>query len=117
MKLSVRYLFIPGLFLHAIQGVAEAPAAMGAGGVIGLTTDKPRLHVMRKVRSGKVQRIQHPIDALKGYYAGTAQDLTSHPFITFNAKHSALSDKALERFGALRLVDVGKTGTDGLHGR
>jgi len=110
MKLSVRYLFTLVLFLHALQCVAEASAAMGVGVVVGLTTDKPRLHVMNEVRSGKIQRIQDPIDVLKGYCAGTAHGLTGRSFTTFDGKHSAQSGKALERFGALRLVDVGKTG-------
>ena len=71
--LSVRYLFAVPLCLIALQCLAEETEAPAAGEVIGLTADKPYLHVMHEGRSVKIQRIQDPNYELTGYYARTAR--------------------------------------------
>lgn len=71
--LSVRYLFAVPLCLIVLQCLAEESEAPAAGEVIGLTADKPYLHVMHEGRSVRIQRIQDPNYELKGYYARTAR--------------------------------------------
>ena len=72
MKLLIRYLLSLPLLALAIQCAAEE-LVVGESDVIGLTADKPYIHVMHEGRSVKVQRVQDPNYELKGYFAKTAR--------------------------------------------
>lgn len=160
MQLFTRHLFCLSLLLLAVQAGAEE-LVVGEGDVIGLTADKPYLHVMHQGRSIKVQRVQDPDYELKGYFARTARkcppfciqpeqvdpgvatigelevfDFMENelrdgkgvlidartpewfqrgtipgsinlPFTDLSDENSLEMEEALERFGALRRVDVG----------
>lgn len=62
-----------GLYLCSLFSASADELAVGKSGFIGLTADKPYLHVIHEGRSVKVQRIQDPDYELKGYFAKTAR--------------------------------------------
>lgn len=72
MKISMFQLVVFGMLLPALSVFAEEPADSEAD-VIGLTADKPFLHIIHEGRSVKVQRVQDPDYVLEGYYAKTAR--------------------------------------------
>jgi len=160
MKLFTRYLLSIPLLLLAVQCAAEA-LVVAQSDVIGLTADKPYIHVMHEGRSVKVQQVQDTNYELKGYFAKTARkcppfciqpehvdprvatigeievfDFMENelrddkgllidartpewfnrgtipgsiniPFTTFSDENSVQAEQALERFGAIRRVNVG----------
>ncbi|MCU7844188.1 MAG: rhodanese-like domain-containing protein [Candidatus Thiodiazotropha sp. (ex Monitilora ramsayi)] len=65
------FLSLSLLFLSSMSGAEEL--VVGESKVIGLTADKPFLHVIHEGRSVKVQRVQDPDYELKGYFAKTAR--------------------------------------------
>ncbi len=74
MKLFVKYTFVIFLLL-IMAGAASADELEvgGSSGVVGLTADKPYLHVMHEGRSVKVQRVQDADYELRGYFAKTVR--------------------------------------------
>jgi rhodanese-related sulfurtransferase len=72
MKLQLRSFFTLATLLLAFSVAAEE-LVVGETNVIGLTADKPFLHVTHEGRSVKVQRVQDPDYQLKGYFAKTAR--------------------------------------------
>jgi len=72
MKSFVHVLFIL-TFLSISAHVLAEELVVGEQEVIGLTADKPYLHVIHEGRSVKVQRVQDPNYELKGYFAKTAR--------------------------------------------
>ncbi len=72
MKLPIRHLILLSTLLLALSATAEE-LVVGETEVVGLTADKPFLHVIHDGRSVKVQRIQDPEYELKGYFAKTAR--------------------------------------------
>lgn len=72
MKKSFRqFIMFSALFLAL--PVAAEEVVVGETDVIGLTVDKPFLHVIHEGQSVKVQRVQDPNYELKGYFAKTAR--------------------------------------------
>ena len=65
------FLSLSLFFLTSVSGAEEL--VVGESKVIGLTADKPFLHVIHEGRSIKVQRVQDPDYELKGYFAKTAR--------------------------------------------
>ncbi|MCU7797565.1 MAG: rhodanese-like domain-containing protein [Candidatus Thiodiazotropha sp. (ex Semelilucina semeliformis)] len=72
MKPGVSLYLSLALLALAFQSGAEE-LVVGGSDVIGLTADKPYLHVIHEGRSVKVQRVQDPDYELKGYFAKTAR--------------------------------------------
>jgi rhodanese-related sulfurtransferase len=72
MKLPIRQLILLSTLLLALSVMAEE-VVVGETAVIGLTADKPFLHVIHDGRSIKVQRVQDPEYELKGYFAKTGR--------------------------------------------
>jgi rhodanese-related sulfurtransferase len=72
MKSFIQMLFIL-MFPFISAHVLAEEMVVGEQAVIGLTADKPYLHVMHEGRSVKVQRVQDPNYELKGYFAKTAR--------------------------------------------
>lgn len=72
MKLLHRHLISLSMLLLAVTVTAEE-VVVGETDVVGLTADKPFLHVIHEGRSVKVQRVQDPDYELKGYFAKTAR--------------------------------------------
>jgi rhodanese-related sulfurtransferase len=56
-----------------VGSVLAEEVVVGEANVVGLTADKPFLHVIHEGRSIKVQRVQDPNYELKGYFAKTAR--------------------------------------------
>lgn len=65
-------LLLATLLLAPLCAMAQERDA-GEPAMIGLTADRPYLHVIHEGRSIKVQRVQDPNYELKGYYAKTAR--------------------------------------------
>jgi rhodanese-related sulfurtransferase len=72
MKPGFSFLFCLSLIFPAAVSMAEE-LVVGESGGIGLTADKPFLHVIHEGRSVKVQRVQDPDYELRGYFAKTAR--------------------------------------------
>jgi len=72
MKPLTRHLILISVMLLASSATAEEQVD-GQADMIGLTADKPFLHVIHEGRSIKVQRVQDPDYELKGYFAKTAR--------------------------------------------
>lgn len=72
MKHAFRLLTTCATLLLALTVSAEE-LVVGETDVIGLTANKPFLHVIHEGRSIKVQRVQDPDYELKGYFAKTAR--------------------------------------------
>lgn len=72
MTKTLRKLILFCSLLLALSVSAEE-LVVGETEVIGLTADKPFLHVVHEGRSIKVQRVQDPNYELKGYFAKTAR--------------------------------------------
>ncbi len=72
MKPFFQALSILTFLIFSTCGLAEE-LVVGEQEVIGLTVDKPYLHVIHEGRSVKVQRVQDPNYELKGYFAKTAR--------------------------------------------
>jgi rhodanese-related sulfurtransferase len=72
MKLPLRLLIALTSLLFGHSALAEE-VVVGEAAVVGLTADKPFLHVIHEGRSVKVQRVQDPGYELKGYFAKTAR--------------------------------------------
>jgi len=72
MKMLLRrFTAFSALFLTL--SVSAEELVVGETEVIGLTADKPFIHVIHEGRSVKVQRVQDPSYQLKGYFAKTAR--------------------------------------------
>lgn len=160
MQLPARLLMACTALLLA-HSVSAEEVVVGETEVVGLTPDKPFLHVIHEGRSVKVQRVQDPDYELKGYFAKTARkcppfciqpeqvdprvttvgelevfDFMQNelrddkgylvdartaewfkrgtipgsinvPFTVFSDPASPEATEALERFGAMKRVDVG----------
>ena len=72
MRLSSRLLVVLSTMLFLPPLMAEE-VVVGETDVVGLTADKPFLHVIHEGRSIKVQRVQDPDYELTGYFAKTAR--------------------------------------------
>ena len=72
MQYPARLLMAASALLLAGLAMAEE-VVVGETDVVGLTPDKPFLHVIHEGRSIKVQRVQDPDYELKGYFAKTAR--------------------------------------------
>ncbi len=66
-------LLLPFTALLFVLTASAEEVVVGEKDVIGLTADKPFLHVIHEGRSVKVQRVQDPDYELKGYFAKTAR--------------------------------------------
>ncbi len=71
MKFLEKALFLT-LILLTFAAMSEE-VVVGESEIIGLTADKPFLHVIHEGRSVKVQRVQDPDYELRGYFAKTAR--------------------------------------------
>jgi rhodanese-related sulfurtransferase len=72
MKLQLHFFIALGTLLLAFSVSAEE-VVVGEANMIGLTADKPFLHVIHEGQSVKVQRVQDPNYQLKGYFAKTSR--------------------------------------------
>ena len=95
--------FFSGAFLvcGAMAGPAQAEQVKieEAPGFIGLTEDKPYVHVIHEGRAVKVQRVQDPNYELKGYFAKTVRECP--PFCLRPEK----VDPRVETVGELEVFD------------